>query len=729
MKAVILAGGKGTRLHPLTARTPKPLVRVLDQPVMAHILALLAHYGVDEAAVTVSYLAHEIRNRFGEEFGGIRLRYSHEETPLGTAGGVREAVQLLEADSDESILVISGDSLCDFDLERAAQFHRQNDAEATLLLKHSDHPLAYGVVKCAEDGRILGFVEKPEWSQVCSDRVNTGIYFLKKSLLERIPHGIQYDFSADLFPRMLSEQARLFGCLCDGYWRDIGSLHSYYACNKDALNDQIKLYLPSDGMIRSARDGKWYCSYGADVHEDARICAWSVIGRGCSVEADALVSASILCDDCVVEKGAVVKDSVLDRNVRVKKNALVAARSVVGYGSQLEEGSDCVFLNLPPQTRLCSRSFLEDDSEGVVWEEDRFLFRHSKDADVFRRFGAALGRCFSGPFFLSKETESVPLRWLCEGLESQDAPLYLSDAPGVGVSAYLAAALCGYGVHVSSGENGVSLRLFLPDGLSVGRGQRKTLIAAFRSCPSLGETESGKEEPPRLSARRFYLMSLLSSLPASIAGLELQTEESSLFSEALRMRGWKNQEGEPVAMRLTHGGEGCIVEFSHKESYDFSRLQEFFLQEESQKKKPQERVLFSREEQLRSEGKSLLDQRELVDPCFALCRLLGWLRGHSTEKLRDGLRRTSPAGLRHRFYPHDGKYGSFTKNLERLFASVGTEPLVFHRPQGILRIVPSALTGYRIYAETRKAEAAEELFAFAEETLKPKSESTIAPPS
>lgn len=707
MKAIILAGGKGTRLAPLTTRTPKPLVRVLDQPVMAHILALLAHYGVKEAAVTVSYLAHEIRNRFGEEFGGIRLHYSHEESPLGTAGGVLAASELFGSDSCEDILVISGDAVCDFDLEKALSFHRERDAQATLLLKHSEHPLAYGVVKCGEDGAVCGFVEKPEWSEVCSDRVNTGIYFLKRSVLEQIPRNVNFDFSADLFPKMLAEKARLFGCLCDGYWRDIGSLSSYFACNQDALNNKIKLYLPMDGVILNARGGNWYCSYGASVHEDARICAGSILGRGSYVEADALIGNSILCDDCTVEKGAVVKDSILDRGVLVKRNALVGAQSVVGYGSQLGEGSHCLAQNLPAQSRLRACSYFSPEEDLTLWEEDRFVFR-STEKEVFFRLGQALAKCFPGPFFLSKQGEGEGYASLGEGLLSSHAKLLSSDAPFPFVSAYSALAMNGYALHLVWDEKGCSLQIFCPDGSLLERQGRRRLMAAFRSLSAEGKKQAASIRWEHLEARKLYQLSLVSCLPVSVEGLSLQVEEGSFLSEILALRSWKDSPGKTLCLRLDPGGEDCSAGFLGEEVVSFHRLQAFFAAEKGiSLDAEREKLLYA----------PLADHRELLDPCYCLCSLLSQMQRHSPKTLWERLQQTQVPYCLKRFYSHDGTHGSFTACLEQLFRQNNREDLLFFRPQGTLRIVPSALKGFHVYARARKAEGAEELCNFALEKL------------
>ena len=200
MKAVVMAGGEGTRLRPLTSNQPKPMVPIVGKPCMEHIIELLIRHGIDEIVVTVAYLPQVIRGYFGDgEALGVTLHYSVEETPLGTAGSVKHAEALL----DETFIVISGDALCDFDLGEIVDAHRRQGAVATLGLKSVERPLEFGVVIIDEDGRIERFLEKPSWGQVFSDTINTGIYVLEPEVLEPVPTDRPFDFSKELFPLLL----------------------------------------------------------------------------------------------------------------------------------------------------------------------------------------------------------------------------------------------------------------------------------------------------------------------------------------------------------------------------------------------------------------------------------------------------------------------------------------------------------------------------------------------
>ncbi|MER3521018.1 MAG: hypothetical protein C4317_01800 [Acidimicrobiia bacterium] len=207
MKAVIMAGGEGTRLRPLTSNQPKPMLPVANKPMMEHIIRLLRRHHISEIVVTVAYLASVIRKYFGDGSDlGVRLFYAMEETPLGTAGSVKNAADELT----EAFLVISGDALTDIDIDAVLSFHREKGSIATVVLKRTDNPLDFGIVIVEDDDKIVRFLEKPGWGQVFSDTINTGIYVFEPEILDFIPGGPS-DFSGDVFPRLVEKGAPIYG--------------------------------------------------------------------------------------------------------------------------------------------------------------------------------------------------------------------------------------------------------------------------------------------------------------------------------------------------------------------------------------------------------------------------------------------------------------------------------------------------------------------------------------
>lgn len=367
MKAVILAGGAGTRLQPLTTELPKPMVSLLGRPVLEHILLLLRRHQVTEAAVTLHYHPEAITDYFGDGSAwGMRLRYFYEDTPLGTAGGVRACQDFL---GQEDFLVISGDCVSDFDLTDCYRLHRQRQAEATLLLHRVAEPLEYGLVRTDQEGKVLAFVEKPGWGQVFTDQVNTGIYLLSPKVLDLVPEGEPFDFSKDLFPALLRQKRALYGQIPAGYWRDMGECGSYLQTVEDALDGKVKL----DMTLPQQSTGVWSeepipdsvevlppCWVGPDVTLNpwsqigphAVLEAGSTVGRGCrlrrtvvmgaAVGAESQVEGAILCgganvgEGCFLYPGAVVgadtwvgEHAILRPQVRIWPNLRIQSGSRV----------------------------------------------------------------------------------------------------------------------------------------------------------------------------------------------------------------------------------------------------------------------------------------------------------------------------------------------------------------------------------------------------------------
>jgi len=349
MKAVIMAGGEGTRLRPLTSLRPKPMVPIVNQPVMEHILGLVKHHGITEVVATLQFMPNVIEDYFrdGEEWG-MSISYTVEETPLGTAGSVKYASEVL----DETFLVISGDALTDIDLAEVVRFHKEKGGIVTIALKRVPDPLEFGVVITAEDGRIERFLEKPTWGQVFSDTINTGIYVMEPEVFDYIPAGEQFDFSSQLFPLLMEKGYDLYGCVVDGYWCDVGSLLSYVQVHRDVLDGKAMIYVPG---MKTSKDV--YVGKGAEIDataqlgrhvvvgENSKVRAgaligdYTVIGDNCVVGEEGLVSHSIMWNDGSVGSGASVRGAVLQRKADVRARARVEFGAVIGDESTVGEGA------------------------------------------------------------------------------------------------------------------------------------------------------------------------------------------------------------------------------------------------------------------------------------------------------------------------------------------------------------------------------------------------------
>lgn len=350
MKAIIMAGGEGTRLRPLTCDTPKPMMRLMNRPIIEYALELLAIHGIPEAAVTLGYLPERIRDHLDDEACSVKLKYYTERRPLGTAGGVKQARDFLS----ETFCVLSGDGVTDCDLTAALENHRQSGAPATMVLKHVPDPTPYGLVITAPDGRITRFMEKPGWGEVISDTVNTGIYILEPSVLDMIPDG-EYDFGSQLFP-VLAEKGLLNGYIADGYWCDVGDISAYLQMCRDALDGRIalpSLHMPEsriticDGTdIHPSARIESPCFIGPGVHiaRGAHIGAYTILDSGVRISENASTKRCVIWPDTHLGAGAQVRGSVLSRSVqladcaRTYENCAIGAGAVIGTDSEIAPG-------------------------------------------------------------------------------------------------------------------------------------------------------------------------------------------------------------------------------------------------------------------------------------------------------------------------------------------------------------------------------------------------------
>jgi mannose-1-phosphate guanylyltransferase/phosphomannomutase len=337
MKAVILAGGEGTRLRPLTSNLPKPMMPIANQPMMEHIVRLLAGHGFDDIVVTVAFLANHIRNYFGDgsEFG-VRMRYATEEAPLGTAGSVRNAMDEL----DDTFLVISGDVVTDVDLSAVVATHREKQAFGSIALKRVENPVEFGIVITHDDGTIERFLEKPTWGQVFSDTINTGIYVLEPSVFDYIPAGEVVDFSGDVFPAVLEKGGRLVGCVVDGYWEDVGTLEAYRSVHDDILDGKVGVAMSGFEL----REGVWI-GEGADLSPDALVEGPLLIGENSRVESGVVLRPyTVLGNDVVVKADAQIERSVVHDHVYVGpsvrlRGAVIGNSSDIRDSARIDEGA------------------------------------------------------------------------------------------------------------------------------------------------------------------------------------------------------------------------------------------------------------------------------------------------------------------------------------------------------------------------------------------------------
>ena len=350
MKTVIMAGGQGTRLRPLTSNQPKPMIPIVNIPCMEHIINLLQSHRLTDIVVTLQFLPDHIQDYFGDGSDwGVTTRYSIEDAPAGTAGSVKLAEEHLEG---ERLLVISGDALTDCDLTHILEYHEEKGAEATMVLKSVENPLDFGIVITEEDGRISRFLEKPAWGQVFSDTVNTGIYVLEPSVLAEIPPEGEYDFSKELFPKLLEEERPLYGYVTEDYWEDIGTLEQYMRAQRDVLDGKMKGVRPPGTRLRKnvyvgeraqlddeKLEGPVVIGENVRVGEGAEISPYSVIADNVVISAGATVERSVVADGTYIGEGADLVDTLVGRHSYIQSRARILERSALGDDVILGEGA------------------------------------------------------------------------------------------------------------------------------------------------------------------------------------------------------------------------------------------------------------------------------------------------------------------------------------------------------------------------------------------------------
>ena len=376
MKAVIMAGGEGTRLRPLTSNQPKPMVPVLNKPVMEYIIDLLKQHGVTDVIATLQFLPALVRNYFGDGRDmGVKIAYSTEDTPLGTAGSVKKVEDYL----DETFIVISGDAMTDIDLSAAIAFHKKKRAMATMVLKSVPNPLQFGVVITDETGRIQRFVEKPNWSQVFSDTVNTGIYILEPSVFAHIPADTVFDFSKDLFPKLLKARKRLFGYIAEGYWQDIGSIEQYMKVHHDILRgmSDIKpegfklggsVWVDGGANVdpQASLRGPIVIGKNAKIKAGARLRPYTVIGNNTVVKAGAFLSRTVIWDNSYIGAGSELRGCAIGRTCDIKQNVRIAEGCAIGDNSSIGENAV-----ISPNVRIYPFKTIEPGAainSSIIWE-------------------------------------------------------------------------------------------------------------------------------------------------------------------------------------------------------------------------------------------------------------------------------------------------------------------------------------------------------------------------
>jgi mannose-1-phosphate guanylyltransferase len=362
MKAVILVGGEGSRLRPLTVGTPKPMLPLVNVPFIEYIIRLLRSHGVEEVILSAGYLptAFDAHLGDGEELG-VKLTYVTEKTPLGTGGAVKNVEKYL----DDTFIVFNGEILTSLVITQLLEFHRAKKAIATLTLTPVDDPTAYGLVPTDPAGNVLAFLEKPSWDEVTTDLVNAGTYILEPEVLRHIPPNENYSFERGLFPLLVEDGSTIVGFPSSAYWLDIGTPTKYLRAHRDILDGQLGTEFPGEEIKRNVWAGQ-----GTTVAETAVVFGPTVIGRDCRIDADASVFGhTTLADGCIVGRGARLEGCVLANGVSVGEGAIIR-NSIVAAGSAI--GAK---VHIDDEAIVGENSFIDEDNllrKGIkIWPDTR----------------------------------------------------------------------------------------------------------------------------------------------------------------------------------------------------------------------------------------------------------------------------------------------------------------------------------------------------------------------
>jgi mannose-1-phosphate guanylyltransferase/phosphomannomutase len=476
MKAVVMAGGEGSRLRPLTISRPKPMVPIVGRPVAEHILNLLKEHGITDVIMTVQYLASNIEDYFGDgsQFG-MRIRYSREESPLGTAGSVKNAEEWLR---DEPFLVISGDALTDFNLTKIIEFHRERKAMATLTLAHVPNPLEYGVIITDEEGHITQFMEKPSWAQVFSDTINTGIYVLDPKIFDYFERNVSFDFSTDLFPILLKNGDPLYGYTATGYWCDVGNLSEYMRANADVLQGNVQIKVPGhniggDIWVESGVEigegsqlyGPIYLGQSARVLPGAQVNGPCAIGSYTIIDGHAKVDRSVVWNNSYVGEYAELRGAILGSHSSVKTRAVLFEGSVIGDDCLIDEGAI-----IQPGVKLWPNKAIENGAvvtSSIIWGNQgrrslfgRFGVTGLVNIDITPELAAKLGAAYGA--VLKKGTR------VCVNRDAHKTPRMIKRAmiaglPSAGVNVHdvesVPLPVARYYVRTTDAVGGVHIRL------------------------------------------------------------------------------------------------------------------------------------------------------------------------------------------------------------------------------------------------------------------------------
>ncbi|MDR1002506.1 MAG: NTP transferase domain-containing protein [Oscillospiraceae bacterium] len=580
MRAVIMAGGEGVRLRPLTCSQPKPMSRLCGKPTIEYILDLLCRHGVENAEITLKYMPDEIISHFENgRYKNINLRFVIENTPMGTAGGVRNAVE----DTEEDILIVSGDALTDFNLSEIIDSHRKSGAEATIVTSEVADPREFGLVVSDEKRFVSRFIEKPPYSQAVSREANTGIYIISPNVLKMIPKNEKYDFAGDLFPRMMSHSMPINVYKADGYWCDIGDIGTYISCQSDIMSDKVETELNRDNAKNGIMTGN-----NVRIAPDA-VLSDCVIEDNCVIESGVKISGSVILKNSFISSGTHISGSLICENVKIGERCCILEQAVIGAGTVLgDEVTVKPSVRIWPEKNIYKKSIIRNNvkfgsCDTVLLDDNGF--EGDFGSEITPQFCVRLGQSLAG---MSKgrivvAASSGAAEFCCKSaviagiMSAGGAALDLGNAILPLVA--FAEDLCNSSIGVFIGKSEkLSIGVYSKNGVPFSRKEERQLESLMlrAETPAVG----GKEVsyPSKINGIfEIYQNSLISFAPGGLEGLSVSVSgDDELSAEILSLALTKlgvivGDEDGSIKIKTENFGKDISVRLSGGEELDSDR--------------------------------------------------------------------------------------------------------------------------------------------------------------
>ena len=549
---MIMCGGIGSRLQPLTETTPKPLIRILNVPVLKHIIDAVIRAGIRDVRLSLGYKAMDIMEYCEKNGFGADISYYEETKPLGTAGGVKNCIE----ETEEDVLVLSGDNIFNIDLKNVIDFHRKTQADITIVGREVPDPREYGVIKCDKNDRVIGFQEKPTWENAESCLINTGIYVMKGHILKMIPSGNVYEFAGQLFPEILRREMRFLCCRTERMWGDMGEFEAYRNLSCEMLEKYKDQFVFSGKFYSEDREddrgnkilAPCLIGDGCRLEENCTIGPYTVLGKAVEIDRGSTIRACIVGDRVEVGANTDLDEAILDDDVRVGPNCVVEKNAVLGYGAKIGR-----FSRVLPGCRIWPGRIIAP--EGIVSKDMFYETPERLEPDIYGISGKAFAEfSLTDALKLGHAVASVKtIRRIGVGCDGQETSELYKNVCICGVracgsmaydyetvykaQAYFYTAYSGLDlfVYISTSDQTINISVFGKDGFPVDPATARGINNNYRFSAFRFTFEQPPYELFRMHLiRGAYLLALKKDMPSSLKGAPLHVEcENELIKAVL----------------------------------------------------------------------------------------------------------------------------------------------------------------------------------------------------